>query len=160
MTSNPQARTPPPQTQSHQPGNTGKAGEYGLEAATPEPGQTSKSPSPYARASTVAERISTEKTGGPAQPGVNAVGGDLTRVRADAEDAPLFVRNQFRHYKTLLAIGAGRQLLVAAGITPDDDDPGVFFGATPDAQTLDGFVEAISKHRHYSREGSAAWRVT
>ncbi|ANC46588.1 catalase [Pandoraea pnomenusa] len=71
-----------------------------------------------------------------------------------------FVRNQFRHCKTLLAIGAGRQLFDAAGIAPDDDDPGVFFGETPDAQTLDGFVEAISKHRHFAREESAAWRMT
>ncbi|APD11271.1 catalase HPII [Pandoraea vervacti] len=70
-----------------------------------------------------------------------------------------FVRNQFRHCKTLLALGQGRQLLDAAGITPDEEDPGICFGTTPDAQTLDDFVDAVSKHRHFIREESAGWRA-
>lgn len=66
-----------------------------------------------------------------------------------------FIQNQYRHCKTLMALGAGRMLLEAQGIDgllPDgDDDPGVLL--SPTAQDgLAGFVAAMERHRHYERE--------
>jgi catalase len=68
-----------------------------------------------------------------------------------------FVAQQYRHGKTLLAIGEGKALLDSAGadafLSNGDADPGI--GQT-EADEIDmamaTFIQAISKHRHPARE--------
>lgn len=68
-----------------------------------------------------------------------------------------FVTNQYRHSKTILALGAGKTLLAKAGITnalaSGKPDPGILLAS---ADTLDdgvgAFIAAAGKHRHPARE--------
>lgn len=72
------------------PHNAGKAAEYGEEAARcPYAGEAVPAPHPSAGASSLSESAASDKTNGPAAPGVNAAGGRLERVRADAGGQPL-----------------------------------------------------------------------
>ncbi len=61
-----------------------------------------------------------------------------------------FVREQYRHCKPILAIGAGETLLDKAMVPkalPDGSiDPGLFIG------DLDGFKQALAGHRAFARE--------
>jgi catalase len=66
-----------------------------------------------------------------------------------------FIKDQYRHCKPILAVGASDQLLTACGIDaalPNGQrDPGVI--TTSDASTAsDGFIAAIAKHRHFARD--------
>jgi catalase len=75
-------------------------------------------------------------------------------LRADGRTLE-FIKDQYRHCKPILAVGAGDELLKACGIDtmlPDGQpDPGVL--TTSDASTAgDGFIAAIAKHRHFARE--------
>ena len=65
-----------------------------------------------------------------------------------------FIKDQFRHCKTILALGAGRKLLEMAGIGPAmDEDPGILLAKGADAgKAATSFIEAIAAHRHHSRE--------
>lgn len=65
-----------------------------------------------------------------------------------------FVKDQFRHGKTILALGAGRELLEMAGIgSAMDDAPGILLAERPDAAaTASAFIDAVAAHRHFSRE--------
>jgi catalase len=65
-----------------------------------------------------------------------------------------FVKDQYRHCKTILAFGGAAAILRAAGIPetlPDGTaDPGLVVdasGAGPDV-----FIAALAKHRHFARE--------
>ena len=67
-----------------------------------------------------------------------------------------YIKDQYRHLKTILALGRSSSLLQKAGIPaklPDGRaDPGVLLAETgelPDA--LDAFVEAAAHHRHFLR---------
>lgn len=72
------------------PYNPTKAAEHGHEnALAPQPGAVSKPASPVATGSTLSEANESAKYGGPAQPGVNAAGGSLERVRADSSEQML-----------------------------------------------------------------------
>jgi catalase len=66
-----------------------------------------------------------------------------------------FVKDQYRHCKPILALGAGSQLLAACNIEstlPDGAvDPGLIVAASTGSPT-DAFIEAIGKHRHFARE--------
>ncbi|MCC6246676.1 MAG: catalase [Rubrivivax sp.] len=76
-----------------------------------------------------------------------------------------FVRDQYRHCKTILVLGGDTVLLEAAGVSreliDEGADPGLIV-ATPadenegaeEAQTraLQAFVAAVAKHRHFERE--------
>ena len=78
-----------------------------------------------------------------------------------AAEAKEFVREQYRHCKPILALGAGRDLLDAAGVPPQKADgsvdPGVIIGSvTKVGAAVDRFVDAIASHRHFSRTGVAA----
>jgi catalase len=61
-----------------------------------------------------------------------------------------FVKNQYRHCKTILAVGEESALLAAAGLPltlPDGgQDPGVLVGE------VSSFLGALAQHRHFSRE--------
>jgi len=68
-----------------------------------------------------------------------------------------FLKDQYRHCKPILALGAGAGLLEAAGIPPTlpngDRDTGLQI--VPDAEApgaLASFLDAVGKHRHYGRE--------
>ncbi len=63
-----------------------------------------------------------------------------------------FVREQFRHGKTLLAIGAGSTLLQQAGIPVADDDPGMILAEQAEKTKIQAFVDALARHRHPQRE--------
>ncbi len=66
-----------------------------------------------------------------------------------------FIQNQYRHGKTLLALGAARSLLEAHGIDapmPNGEaDPGVLL-AQGVGEAIEAFIEAVGKHRHPARE--------
>ena len=65
-----------------------------------------------------------------------------------------FIKDMFRHCKTILALGAGRELLEKAGISSAvDEDPGILVADGADAAGIaSAFIEAIAAHRHPSRE--------
>ena len=69
-----------------------------------------------------------------------------------------FVKDHYRHCKTILVLGASSALLDKLGVPPTLDtgeaDPGlIFVGAGEEADgVLDTFVQAIARHRHFERE--------
>ena len=65
-----------------------------------------------------------------------------------------YVNDQFRHCKTILALGSGRSLLEKAGILYlAKDDPGILLVDVNDAgKAASKFVAAIAAHRHPSRD--------
>jgi catalase len=66
-----------------------------------------------------------------------------------------FVKDQFRHCKSMLVIGDASALLCAAGIEEPGSDPGFLHVAPADAatrETLAAFIRAVGRHRHYQRE--------
>jgi len=82
-------------------------------------------------------------------------------ARLDA--AVTFVREQYLHCKTLLALGGANGLLdvaVPAVSLPDGSaDPGiVVVTAAPGAGTVKRFVAALARHRHYERETALPMR--
>ena len=70
-----------------------------------------------------------------------------------------FIKDQFRHCKTILALGASRELLVRAGV-PVVMDKSLAQGGTglllaeggDAAAAAAAFIEAMAKHRHFGRE--------
>jgi len=72
-----------------------------------------------------------------------------------------FISNQYRHGKTILALGASAVLLERAGIgavlTTGKPDPGVLMDAKAKAKATSvtaAFVSALGKHRHPEREAA------
>ena len=68
-----------------------------------------------------------------------------------------FVALQYRHGKTLLALGASKALFDRAGveafIASGEADPGVLLAEADEAETAGAaFIAAIGKHRHPARE--------
>ena len=68
-----------------------------------------------------------------------------------------FIREQYRHGKPILAVGAGAGLLVSASIPPalpnGDPDPGLVGSAPADLpQALAAFKAVLAGHRVYARE--------
>jgi catalase len=78
----------------------------------------------------------------------------VTALRADGRTLE-FVKDQYRHCKPIMALGAGSQLLDACGIAatlPDGSpDPGLITASEATAAT-EAFIAAIAKHRHFARE--------
>jgi catalase len=66
-----------------------------------------------------------------------------------------FVKDQFRHAKTILALGAGDQLLDAANIPATlpsgNADPGLLRSSDAN-QAATAFIAAVAKHRHFERQ--------
>ena len=78
----------------------------------------------------------------------------ISTLRADGRTLE-FIKDQYRHCKPILAVGAGRQLLEACGIKPalsnGKADRGLI--TTTEIRTAtEGFIKAIAKHRHFARE--------
>lgn len=68
-----------------------------------------------------------------------------------------FVKDQYRHCKTILALGAGTDLIEKAAVIPKlpsgEPDPGlILFSKGNIKEALTQFVSALAKHRHYIRE--------
>ncbi|MDX2020028.1 MAG: catalase [Deltaproteobacteria bacterium] len=68
-----------------------------------------------------------------------------------------FIKDQYRHAKPILALGAGCDLVQAAGVPATlpsgNPDPGLLLGRDVAAdKALPTFVEAIARHRHHERE--------
>jgi len=68
-----------------------------------------------------------------------------------------FIAHQYRHGKTLLAIGASRVLLDNAGVSvtlpSGDPDPGIVLAdGKAVAAAASAFIKAVGKHRHPARE--------
>ncbi len=70
-----------------------------------------------------------------------------------------FIKDQFRHCKTILVLGASRDLLVKAGV-PVSMDKSLLQGGTglivadtgKETAAIAAFLEAMAKHRHFGRE--------
>ncbi len=84
-------------------------------------------------------------------------GDDGVRLLAGYGQTQEFVTNQYRHGKTILALGAAKALLDKAGIAntlaSGKPDPGILLAGV---DTLDdgaaAFIAAVGKHRHPARE--------
>ncbi|HEX7811226.1 MAG TPA: catalase [Burkholderiales bacterium] len=68
-----------------------------------------------------------------------------------------FLKDQYRHCKPILLLGAATALLDKAGIPPalpsGDADPGLLqYGGEQAREALQEFVAALEKHRHFARE--------
>ncbi len=68
-----------------------------------------------------------------------------------------FIKDQYRHGKTILALGASKALLERAGVSDKlangKADPGLIYTSAGDmAQGLKAFVAALGAHRHFERE--------
>ncbi|HEV6966920.1 catalase [Roseateles sp.] len=66
-----------------------------------------------------------------------------------------FVRDQYRHCKPILALGAGEGLLRAAGVSASlpsgAADPGIVIDKDADSG-VEAFISALARHRHFERE--------
>ncbi len=80
----------------------------------------------------------------------------LAALEKDGHTAE-FIKDQYRHGKTILALGESRALLESAGafskLPNGEDDPGIVLA---DVEKLDhgieGFIKAVARHRHPQRE--------
>ena len=68
-----------------------------------------------------------------------------------------FIRDQYRHGKTILALGASKALLASAGVSTTlpsgESDPGMLL-ASAGKDVAAAFVAAVGKHRHTEREAA------
>lgn len=81
-------------------------------------------------------------------------GSEAVQALAGNGHAMEFVKDLFRHCKTILALGAGRDLLEMAGIGPVMvEDEGILLADSADvAEIASAFIEAIAAHRHPPRD--------
>jgi catalase len=81
-----------------------------------------------------------------------------TAIHALAADGRVleFVKDQYRHCKPILALGAAADFLVKAGIPATLDggepDPGLLTAAPGAKHIASAFIAALAKHRHFERE--------
>lgn len=76
----------------------------------------------------------------------------MERLASDGR-ALEFLRDAFRHGKTLMGIGDGEAVFTAAGLAPDLIDGGLLrVDAAAAAKSVPDLVEALARHRHPERE--------
>jgi catalase len=69
-----------------------------------------------------------------------------------------FIKDQYRHCKPILVLGAANDLLEAVSIptlTPSGEpDPGLLLQSVDDPtdEVLARFVQAVARHRHFERQ--------
>ena len=67
-----------------------------------------------------------------------------------------FLKDQYRHCKPILVLGASAQLLSQAGVPTalpsGEADPGLIVGDAPSPEVTARFIKAIAMHRHFGRE--------
>jgi len=71
--------------------------------------------------------------------------------------APEFIKDQYRHAKPILGLGAGCDLIENAGVPAmlpsGERDPGMLLARqVTAAKILPDFIRAIARHRHYERQ--------
>jgi catalase len=84
-------------------------------------------------------------------------GTKLIKTLGNQGQAAEFVKEQYRHCKPILVLGAGQDLVENAGVplklSSGDLDPGLLrFPDDHVDEALEQFVEALAKHRHFARE--------
>ena len=86
-------------------------------------------------------------------------GEEATNKLAAMGQAVEFVRDQYRHCKTMLVFATNEALLdecrIPASLADSSDDPGIVQAQTDTGnETLDmtAFMNALARHRHYERE--------
>ena len=63
-----------------------------------------------------------------------------------------FIKDQYRHCKAILALGAAQELLEEAGLPIGDDDPAVIVvSAASQKKGLADFIAAVARHRNWDR---------
>jgi catalase len=80
----------------------------------------------------------------------------VQRLAADGRTLE-FLKDQYRHCKPILALGASSALLDKVGIPKKvpsaKPDPGLVLGQSDDSGSLaEAFISALGKHRHFDRE--------
>jgi catalase len=82
-------------------------------------------------------------------------GDRAAQILAKSGQALEFLKDQYRHCKTILALGAASAILEKAGIAgmlpSGKPDPGLII-ATPGAPAAKAFIAALSSHRHPDRD--------
>ena len=65
-----------------------------------------------------------------------------------------FIKDQYRHCKTILLVGKASEMLRVIGVPEPNDaqDHGVILGAKGAANEVKQFIEQLAQHRHFSRE--------
>ena len=63
-----------------------------------------------------------------------------------------FVKDQFRHLKTILALGEAAAFVEGAGVLRDEEDAGLLLHSDPPKGAIASFLEALAKHKHFERE--------
>ena len=76
---------------------------------------------------------------------------------ANSGHALEFLKDQYRHCKPILLVGAARKLLEKAGIPAELDsgesDPGLLISEESSAEAaIESFIAALTEHRHFARE--------
>ncbi|MBB3343339.1 catalase [Luteimonas sp. RC10] len=84
--------------------------------------------------------------------GVAIPGGEGVRQLTRDGRAVEFVSDQFRHCKAILAFGNGADLLEAAGIPLDGEDPALIVAGDAGKASIGRFVKALAQHRNFDRE--------
>jgi catalase len=84
-------------------------------------------------------------------------GREAIKILGNLGHAAEFIKEQYRHCKTILALGAGQDLLENAGVPlmlPNGEpDPGILqFPDQSVEQAIQPFIQAIATHRHFARE--------
>jgi catalase len=75
---------------------------------------------------------------------------DGAQVLAKSGQAMEFLKDQYRHCKTLLVIGGGSALLQQAGIPTESPDDGLIL--SKERADAKHFIAALAKHRHVERD--------
>lgn len=83
-------------------------------------------------------------------------GDDLTALTSDGHLMD-FIKDQYRHCKPILALGASSALLRAAGVPLElpsgQPDSGLVSGPSEGAhEAIEAFILALAKHRHFERD--------
>ena len=83
-------------------------------------------------------------------------GQDLASLAADAHLMD-FIKDQYRHCKPILALGASSELLRSAGVPLElpsgKADPGLVLGSSEAGDgAIETFMSALARHRHFERE--------
>jgi catalase len=86
------------------------------------------------------------------------IGDGAQAVQLMATDGRIveFIKDQYRHCKPMLVVGAASGLLEKAGVPPTlpsgKPDPGVILQRGGGSEAIAAFVDAIARHRHFERE--------
>ncbi|CAN5891062.1 catalase HPII [soil metagenome] len=83
-------------------------------------------------------------------------GKQAVKILGNVGQAAEFIKDQYRHAKPILALGAGADLVESSGapanLPSGAPDPGMLVGRHATAkQALPEFIKAIGRHRHFER---------